>query len=165
MCGIYAHNFKGLQVHNKGKKHCQQLLDLGLPNEYGELDHNMNYSNVTFYLTMFSKIKFPIKYDDPLNGFAILDYFRWKGITILMCMRKVLNMRVNSKFSKKYMFNYNYATCIKNLSQIYDSVLLVEYKIVTGIIVFDDIPIEECAHIEKISRGIYDCGCSVQRGL
>jgi hypothetical protein len=40
-------------------------------------------------------------------------------------------------------------------------VLLVENEIVTGIIVFDDIPIEECAHIEEISRDIYDCGGSV----
>jgi hypothetical protein len=42
--------------------------------------------------------------------------------------------------------------------------LLVEDEIVTSIIVFDDIPIEECAHIEEISRGIYDCSDSVQRG-
>ena len=34
----------------------------------------------------------------------------------------------------------------------------------TGIIVFDDISIEECAHIEEISKNIYDCGGSVQRG-
>jgi hypothetical protein len=36
---------------------------------------------------------------------------------------------------------------------------------VTDIIVFDDIPIEKCAHIKEISREIYDCGGSVQRGL
>ena len=52
----------------------------------------------------------------------------------------------------------------QNLSQICDSVLLVEDEIVTDIIVFDDIPIKECVHIEEISRGIYDCGGSFQRG-
>ena len=62
------------------------------------------------------------------------------------------------------MLDYNCATCIKNLSQIHDSVLLVVDEIVTSIIVFDDILIEKCAHIEEISRGIYDCGGSVQRG-
>jgi hypothetical protein len=56
------------------------------------------------------------------------------------------------------MFDYNCAICIKNLSQIHDSVLLVDDEIVTDIIVFDDIPIKECAHIEEISRDIYDCG-------
>jgi hypothetical protein len=81
-----------------------------------------------------------------------------------MCVRKVLNVRVNSRFLEKDMFDYNCTACIKNLSQIHDSVLLVEDEIVTGIIVFDDIPIEECAHIEEISRGIYACGGSVQRG-
>jgi hypothetical protein len=164
VCGTYAHTFEGLQVHNKGKKHCQQLLDLSLPNEHGDLDHNMDYSKVTFYVTEFLKNPFPIKYDDPLNGFATLDYFRGKGITIPMCVRKVLNVRVNSRFSKKDMFDYNCTTGIKNLSQIHDFVLLVEDEVVTGIIVFDDIPIEECAYIEEISRGIYDCGGSVQRG-
>jgi hypothetical protein len=59
------------------------------------------------------------------------------------------------------MFDYNWATCIKNLCLIHNYVLLVENEIVTGIIVFDDIPIEECAHIEEISRDIYDCGGSV----
>jgi hypothetical protein len=119
----------------------------------------MDYSKVTFYVTMFSKNNFPIKYDDPLNDFATLDYFRGKDTTIPMCVRKVLNMRVNSRFSKKDMFDYNCVTCIKNLSQIHDSVLLVEDEIMTDIIMF-----EECAHIEEISRGIYDCGGSVQRG-
>ena len=61
------------------------------------------------------------------------------------------------------MFDYNCATGINHLSQIYDSVLLVEDNIVTDIIVFDDIPVEECNHIEQISRGIYDCGGSIQR--
>ena len=42
--------------------------------------------------------------------------------------------------------------------------LLVEDEILTDIIVFVDIPIEECAYIEEISRGIYDCGGSVLRG-
>ena len=41
--------------------------------------------------------------------------------------------------------------------------LLLEDEIFTDIIVFVDIPIEECAHIEEISRCIYDCGGSVQR--
>ena len=81
-----------------------------------------------------------------------------------MCVRKVLNVRVISRFSKKNMFDYNYATGIKNLNTIHDYVLLVEDDIVTGIIVFDDILIEECAHIEKISRDIYIFGGSVQRG-
>jgi hypothetical protein len=164
VCGTYAHIFKGLQVHNKGKKHYQQLLDLGLPNEHSDLDYNMNYSNVIFYVTMFSKNHFPIKYEDPLTGFATLDYFRGKNITIPMCVRKFLNVRVNCRFSKKDIFDYNCTTSIKNLSQIHDYVLLVEDEIVTGIIVFDDIPIKECAHIEEISRGIYTCGGSVQRG-
>ena len=62
------------------------------------------------------------------------------------------------------MFDYNCTTCIKILSKIHDYVLLVDDDIVTGIIVFDDNSIEECAHIEEISRGIYDCGGSVQRG-
>ena len=62
------------------------------------------------------------------------------------------------------MFDYNYATGIKNLNTIHDYVLLVEDDIVTDIIVFDDILIEECAHIEKISRDIYNFGGSVQRG-
>ena len=43
--------------------------------------------------------------------------------------------------------------------------LLVEVEILTDIIVFVDIPIEECAHIEEISRGIYDCGGSVHGAL
>ena len=98
VCGTYAHTFEGLQVHNKGKKHCQQLLDLGLPNEHGDLDHNMDYSKVTFYVTKFSKNHFPIKHDDPSNDFATLDYFRGKGIIIPICVRKVLNVRVNSRF-------------------------------------------------------------------
>ena len=46
------------------------------------------------------------------------------------------------------MFDYNCATSIKNLSQIHDYVLLVEDEIMIDIIVFDDIPIEECVHIE-----------------
>jgi hypothetical protein len=50
---------------------------------------------------MFSKNIFPIKYDDPLNGFVTLDYFRGKGIIIPMCVRKILNVRVNFRFSKK----------------------------------------------------------------
>jgi hypothetical protein len=58
----------------------------------------MDYSNVIFYVTMFLKNHFPIKYDDSLNGFATLDYFRGKGITIPMCVRKVLNVRINSRF-------------------------------------------------------------------
>ena len=66
---------------------------------------------------------------------------------------------------KENMLDYNLATNIKNLSQIHDYVLLVDDEIVTGIIVFDDIHIEECAHIEEISRGIYDCSGLVQRGL
>jgi hypothetical protein len=82
-----------------------------------------------------------------------------------MCVRKVLNVRVNSRFLEKDMFDYNCTACIKNLSQIHDSVLLVEDEIVTGIIVWDDILIQECAHIEEISKNIYDCGGSVQRGL
>ena len=73
-------------------------------------------------------------------------------------------MRINSRLSKKDMFDYNCATCIKNLGQIHDFVLLVEDEIMTGIIVFDDILFKECAHIEEISRGIYGCGGSVQRG-
>ena len=48
VCGTYIHTFEGLQVHNKKKKYCQQLLDLGLPNEHGDLDYNMDYSKVTF---------------------------------------------------------------------------------------------------------------------
>jgi hypothetical protein len=92
----YTHIFEVLQVHNKGKKYCQQLLDLGLPNEHGDFDHNMDYFKVTFYVTIFSKIIFPIKYDDLLNGFATFDYFQWKGITISMCVRKILNVRINS---------------------------------------------------------------------
>lgn len=124
----------------------------------------MDYSKVIFYVTQFSKNSFPIKYDDPLNDFAILDYFRGKCITIPMCVRKVLNVRVNSRFSKKDMFDYNCATCIKNLSQIHDSVLLVEDEIVTGIIVFDDILTEEYAHIKEINKDIYDCDGSVQWG-
>jgi hypothetical protein len=47
------------------------------------------------------------------------------------------------------MFDYNCATSIKNLSQIHDYVLLIEDEIVTGIIMFNDISIEECAHIEE----------------
>ena len=96
MCGTCAHTFQSLQVHNKGKKYSQQLLDLGLPNEHGDLDHNTDYFNVTFYVTKFKKNPFPIKYDEPLNDFATLDYFRGKGITIPMCVRKILNVRVNS---------------------------------------------------------------------
>jgi hypothetical protein len=42
-------------------------------------------------------------------------------------------------------------------------VLLVEDEIVTDIIIFDDIPIEECTHTEEISKDIYDHGASVQR--
>ena len=42
-------------------------------------------------------------------------------------------------------------------SQIHNYVLLVKDEIMTGIIIFDNI------HIEEISRGIYDCGGSVQR--
>jgi hypothetical protein len=164
VCGTYAHTFEGLQVHNKGKKHCQQLLDLSLPNEHGDLDHNMDYSKITFYVTMFPENPFSIQYDNLLYDFATLDYFRGKGITIPLCVTIFLNMTVNARFSKKDMFNYNCATSFKNLSQIHDFVLLVEDEVVTGIIVFDDIPIEECAHIEEISRGIYDCGGSVQRG-
>ena len=41
------------------------------------------------------------------------------------------------------MFDYNFAIGIKNLSLIHDYVLLIEDEIVTGIIVFDDIPIEK----------------------
>ena len=74
------------------------MLDLGLPNEHGDLDHNMDYSNVTFHVTMFPKTNFSIKYDDPLNGFATLDYLRGKCIIIHMCMKKVLNVRINSRF-------------------------------------------------------------------
>ena len=66
---------------------------------------------------------------------------------------------------KKDTFDYNCATNIKNLNKILDSVLLVEDEILTNIIVFVDIPIEECAHIEEISRGIYDCGGSVHGAL
>ena len=139
VCGTYVHTFEGLQVHNNERKHCQQLFDLGLPNEHGDIDHNMDYSNVTFYVTMFSKNHFLIKYDDLLNGFGTLDYFQGKGITISMCVSKILNVRVNSRFSKEHIFDYNCATCIKNLSQIHDYVLLVENDIVTDIIVFDDI--------------------------
>ena len=131
----------------------------------GDLDHNMDYSKVIFYIKIISKNHFPIKYDDPLNGFATFDYFRGKHITIPMCVRKVLKVRVNRRFSKNDMFDYNCATGIKSLSQIHDSVLLVEDEIVTGIIVWDDILIYECAHIEEISKNIYDCGGSVQRGL
>ena len=164
MCGTYTHTFEGLQVHNKKKKYCQQLLDLGLPNEHGDLDYNMDYSKVTFYITNFSTNPYHIKYDDPLNNFATLNYFRGKCNTTSMCVRKILNMRINSRLSKKDMFDYNCVTCIKNLGQIHDYVLLVEDEIMTGIIVFDDILFKECAHIEEISRGIYDCGGSVQRG-
>ena len=98
VCGTYAHIFGGLQIHNKGTKHYQQLLDLGLPNEYGDLDHNIDYSNVTFYVIIFSKIYFLIKYDDPLNDFVTLDYFRGKCITIPMSVKKILNVRVISRF-------------------------------------------------------------------
>ena len=31
----------------------------------------------------------------------------------------------------------------------------------TGIIVFDENPIDECVLIEQISRGLYDCGGSI----
>jgi hypothetical protein len=105
MCDTYAHTFECLQVFDKEKKHCQQLLGLGLPNEHGDLDHNMDYSKVTFYVTIFSKNLFSIKYDDFLNGLATLDYFREKCITISMYVRKVLKVRVNSRFSKKDMFD------------------------------------------------------------
>ena len=74
------------------------MLDLDLPNEHGDLDHNIDYSNVIFYVTMFSKNHFLIKYDDPLNNFATLDYFRGKGITIPMCVRKVSNVKVKFRF-------------------------------------------------------------------
>ena len=161
--GIYAYTFEDFQAHNKRKKHCQQLLNLGLPNEHDDLDYNKDYSKVTFYVTEFLKNHFPIRYEDPLNGFITLDYFRETDITIPMCVRKVLNVRGHSRFSKKDMFDYNCTIGVKNLSQIHDSVLLVEDQIVTGIIVFDDIPIDECVLIEQISRGIYDCGGSTQR--
>ena len=59
-----------------------------------------------------------------------------------MCVNKILNVRVNSRFLKKDMFDYNCVTCIKNLSKIHDYVLLVDDDIVTGIIVFDDNPIK-----------------------
>ena len=77
------------------------MLNLGLPNEHGDLDYNKDYSKVTFYGTKFWKNHFSIKYDEPLNGFITLDYFRGIGITILMCVRKILNVRVNSRFLKK----------------------------------------------------------------
>ena len=64
---------------------------------------------------MFSKNHFHIEYDDPLNDFVTLDYFRVKGITIPICVRKVLDVRVNSRFSKKDMFNYHFAIGIKKL--------------------------------------------------
>jgi hypothetical protein len=67
----------------------------------GDLDHNMDYSKVIFYITIVSKNHFPIKYDDPLNGFATFDYFRGKHITIPMCVRKFLNVRLNFRFKKK----------------------------------------------------------------
>ena len=121
----------------------------------------MDYFKVTFYVTKFSLKHFSIKYDDSLNDFVILDYSLGNKITIPMYVRKILNVRVNSRFQKKT-GSINYATDIKNLSQIYDYVL-VEDEIVTGIIVFDDILLEECAHITEISRGIYNCGRLVQR--
>jgi hypothetical protein len=139
VCGTYAHTFEAFQVYNKRKKYYYQLLYLDLLNEHGDLDHNMDYSKITFYVTMFPENPFSIQYDNLLYDFATLDYFRGKGITIPLCVTIFLNMTVNARFSKK--------------------------DIVTGIIVWDDILIQECAHIEEISKNIYDCGGSVQRGL
>ena len=72
-----------------------------------------------------------------------------KGITIPICVRKVLDVKVNSRFSEKDMFDYNFAIGIKKLSLIHDYVLLVEDEIVTGIIVFDDIAIEKMFILKK----------------
>ena len=125
------------------------MLELGLPYKHGDLDHNIDYSNITFNVTMFSKNHFHIKYDDPLNDFVTFDYFRVKGITIPICVRKVLDVRINSRFSEKDMFDYNFTIGIKKLNLIHDYVLLVEDEIVTGIIVFDDIPIEKVLILKK----------------
>ena len=92
----------------------------------------MDYFKVTFSVTKFSLKNFSIKYDDSLNDFVILDYSLGKEITIPMYVRKILNVRVNSRFKKKT-GSINYAEDIKNLSQIYDYVL-VEDEIVTGLL-------------------------------
>jgi hypothetical protein len=159
VCSVASNDFINLQQHNGGKKHKSQLLALGLPLEHGEFDYCEKFMQVPCV----NGDTNVVIYEEPLVGFSLIEDFRTQGISIPKCVRKVLRVKSGRKLSRMEKFNFNLDEAVKCHKQIEYSSVLVEDDTIVGIVTFDDIPLEECAIIEEISRGIYNCGGEVKR--
>lgn len=105
-----------------------------------------------------------VHYELPLVGIEIIASFKALGISIPSSVRKVLKVEKLCLLKKEEQLAYDKDEALRDLSEIHHSVVLVDSNIIVGIIVFDEIPTNECAQIEEISRGIYDAGGKVKRG-
>ena len=164
VCLTYGHSLKELKDHNGGKKHKAQLVEKGLPEQHGDLAHSVEYMCMPFYVSEFLRNSKPIRYAEPLHGLKTIKKFREHGVSIPSKVRKVLHVDVGHRFTREEEWAYDCSAGVKELSEVHDSLLLVEKEIVAGIILFDSIGPEECVMAEVIGRGIYTCGGKVKRG-
>ena len=164
VCSTYGHSLKELRDHNGGKKHKAQLSEKGLPYQHCDLAHSVEYMRMPFYVSEFLKNSKPIRYVEPLRGLKSIKEFREHGVSIPSKVRKVLQVNVGHRFTPQEEWDYDCSVGVKELSEVHDSVLLVEKDIVTGIILFDEMVAQDCEMAEEISRGIYVCGGKVKRG-
>lgn len=159
ICCTASNDLINLHQHNGGKKHKNQLLELGLPLEHGEFDYCEKFVQVPCYNGNCDIII----YEEPLVGFSMIEDFRAQGISIPKCVRRVLKVQAQYKLSQEEMFNFNLDEAIQCFKQIEYSTVLIENDTIIGILTFDDIPLKECTIIEEISRGIFNCGGEVKR--
>ena len=163
VCCTPSQTVGDFRAHNGGKKHRDRLTVLGLPTIHSDFDHYEEYMMISFFSSEVGSTSNPLKYEDPLVALSTIESFRAKGISIPLCVRRVLKVKRQCKLSEEDKFNYDLDTAVKCLSQVHYSTVLVEGDDIIGIIAFDDISSEECTLIEEISKGIYFCGGKVQR--
>lgn len=164
VCLTYGHSLKELKDHNGGKKHKAQLVEKGLPEQHGDLAHSVEYMCMPFYVSEFLRNSKPIRYAEPLHGLKTIKKFREHGVSIPSKVRKVLHVDVGQRLTPQEERDYDCSAGVKELSEVQDSLLLVEKEIVTGIILFDGIVPQDCEMAGEIGRGIHAHGGTVRRG-
>jgi len=160
----YSYSFQQLIAHNKGRKHQLRLAELELKSSHDDSKYLKEHLKRTFYVSEFYLDTLPIPYEKPMLDFSLIDEFRKKDFSILLCVRKVLKVEIKSRFTKSDKSDYNYGEGAKELLQIHHNVVLIEDECILGIIIFDDIPSKECDQIEIVNRGLFDSSGKVNRG-